>query len=149
MKIFCDTNVLMEYIQQRRLVQEVEKVLKFAEQNGHQLYISFGSFYTITYLVERYLKMENLDKNSRIEKLRMILNGVLDLFQFALPSPIAMEKGVNDQLFSDLEDSYQAHSALEQGCDMILTIDLKHFCKLIDCGTIEVVDPQLFIEKYL
>ena len=149
MKIFCDTNILMEYIQQRKLVQEVEQVLSFAEKNGHLLYISFGSFYTITYLVERYLKDENLDKEARIEKLRTIMNGVLDLFQFALPSPQAMADGVNDKLFSDLEDSYQAHSAIEQGCDMILTIDVKHFSKLSESGAVEVVDPQTFIEKYL
>lgn len=38
MKIFCDTNILMEYIQQRKLVQEVEQVLSFAEKNGHLFY---------------------------------------------------------------------------------------------------------------
>jgi len=149
MKIFCDTNILLEYIQQRRLVQQVEQVLSFAEKNGHVLYISFGSFYTITYLVERYLKEEDLDKEARLEKLRMILNGVLDLFQFAIPSPISMADGVNDKLFSDLEDSYQAHSAIEQGCDIILTIDVKHFGKLSESRVIEVIDPQAFIDKFL
>lgn len=148
MKIFCDTNILLEYIQQRKLVQEVEQVLSYAEKNNHLLYISYGSFYTVTYLVERYLKDEKLDKEARIEKLRMIMNGVLDLFQFAVPSPIAMADGVNDQLFNDLEDSYQAHSAIEEGCDMILTIDVKHFGKISESGVIEVVDPQTFIEKY-
>lgn len=149
MKIFCDTNILLEYIQQRRFAQQVEQVLSFAEKDGHLLYISFGSFYTITYLVERYLKDEGLDKEARLEKLRMILNGILDLFQFAIPSSISMADGVNDKLFSDLEDSYQAHSAIEQGCDMILTIDLKHFSKFNENGAIEVIDPQTFIDKFL
>ena len=149
MKIFCDTNILLEFIQQRKLVQQVEQVLSFAEKNDHLLYISFGSFYTITYLVERYLKDESLSKESRIEKLRIILNGVLDLFQFAVPSSIAMAEGVNDQLFSDLEDSYQAHTAIEQGCDIILTIDVRHFSKFSESGAIDVMDPQAFIEKYM
>ena len=149
MKIFCDTNILLEFIQQRKLVQQVEQVLSFAEKNDHLLYISFGSFYTITYLVERYLKDENLSKEGRIEKLRIILNGVLDLFQFAVPSSFAMAEGVNDLLFSDLEDSYQAHTAIEQGCDLILTIDLRHFSKLSESGAIDVMDPQTFIEKYM
>ena len=149
MRIFCDTNILMEFIQQRRFVQQVEQVLSYAEKNGHLLYISLGSFHTITYLVERYLKEEDLDKDTRIEKLRTILNGVLDLFRFAIPSPIAIAEGVNDKLFYDLEDSYQAHSAIEQGCDMILTIDVKHFSKLSGNGIIEVIDPQAFIDKYM
>ena len=35
MKIFCDTNILLEFIQQRKLVQQVEQVLSFAEKwNG-------------------------------------------------------------------------------------------------------------------
>lgn len=83
MKVFCDTNILLEYIQQRREAQEVEQVLEYAEQNGHSLYISYGSFYTLTYLVEKYLKLESLEKESRVSKLREILNSVLDLFQFA------------------------------------------------------------------
>lgn len=149
MKIFCDTNIVLEYIQQRKFVQQVEQVLSFAEKNGHVLYISFGSFYTITYLVEHYLKEENLDKEARIEKLRMILNGVLDLFQFTIPSSITMEEAVNDMLFCDLEDSYQAHSAIEEGCDMILTIDVKHFSKLDENGAIEVMNPHAFLDKYL
>jgi len=90
-----------------------------------------------------------LDKDTRIKKLRTILNGVLDLFRFAIPSPIAIAEGVNDKLFCDLEDSYQAHSAIEQGCDMILTIDVKHFSKLSGNGIIEVIDPQTFIDKYI
>ena len=36
MKIFCDTNVLMEYIQQRKLVQEVVDPLAFIEKYGSQ-----------------------------------------------------------------------------------------------------------------
>ena len=61
---------------------------------------------------------------------------------------IAMVDGVNDKLFSDLEDSYQAHIAMEQGCDILLTIDIKHFGKFGESGAIVVADPQAFIEKY-
>ena len=77
MRIFCDTNILMEFIQQRRFVQQVEQVLSYAEKNGHLLYISLGSFYTITYLVERYLKEEDLDKDTRIEILRTVIKLIL------------------------------------------------------------------------
>lgn len=43
--------------------------------------ISEGSFYTITYLTERYLKRDqDLSKEERIEKLRCILDSVLSMF---------------------------------------------------------------------
>ena len=54
MKIFCDTNIIMEYLQQRSQCETVEKLLVYAFKEKHSLYISFGSFYAITYLVERY-----------------------------------------------------------------------------------------------
>ena len=97
MKIFCDTNILMEYIQQRKLVQEVEQVLSFAEKNGHLLYISFGSFYTITYLVERYLKDETLDKEARVEKLRTILT--IDVKHFGKLSESGAIEVIDPQAF--------------------------------------------------
>ncbi|MBQ9232274.1 MAG: PIN domain-containing protein [Prevotella sp.] len=148
MKIFCDTNVLLEYIQQRKHVREVEQVLEFAVANNHELYISFGSFYTLTYLIERYLKEENLEKNVRLEKLRTILNGILDLFQFAVQDPQSIVDGVNDKLFSDLEDSYQAHTAISESCDLILTINVKHFRLIMEKGPIEVLSPQDFIQTF-
>ena len=149
MKIFCDTNILMEFIQQRKLALEVERVLSFAESNAHQLYISVGSFFTTTYLVECYLKQEQLPKEIRLERLKSIMNGILDLFLFAQLSGETLSDGVNDQLFSDLEDSYQAHAAMAEGCDAILTIDIKHFKNLADSGSMEILNPQGFIERYL
>ena len=148
MKIFCDTNILLEYFQQREKVHEVERVLKYAEENGHLLFISIGSFYTITYLIERYLKEEKLEKEERIEKLRRILRGIFDLFQFTLQSPASIEDGVNDGFFSDLEDSYQAHAALEEGCDVLVTINTKHFSMFSENNTLEILDPQGFIDKF-
>ena len=57
MIIFCDTNIVLEYLQQRQYASQVEQILHNALQNGDQLFISIGSFYTITYLTERYLKV--------------------------------------------------------------------------------------------
>ncbi len=56
MKIFCDTNIVLEFLQQRTFAEQVKTILINALKNGDELFISFGSFYTITYLTERYLK---------------------------------------------------------------------------------------------
>ena len=106
MKIFCDTNIIMEYLQKRPQCELVEKVILYALEEKHNMYISFGSFYTITYLVERYLKEESLPKQERLEKLRTVLNGVVDMFGFAFQTSACFKTGVNDSTFDDLEDSY-------------------------------------------
>ena len=149
MKIFCDTNILMEYIQQRNEVQHVEQVLRYAEQEKHTLYISLGSFYTLTYLIEKYIKLEQLKKEERIDKLREILNGILDLFHFTFQTSDAIKDGVNDETFTDLEDSYQAHAAESEGCDVILTIDTNHFKEYKNNNGISVVSPLEFINNYI
>jgi len=73
----------------------------------------------------------------------------LDLFQFAIQIPQSIVDGVNDTLFSDLEDSYQAHTAVNESCDMILTINVKHFKLVMEEGVIEVLSPQDFMQRFV
>ncbi|MCR5151644.1 MAG: hypothetical protein K6A98_00640 [Prevotella sp.] len=114
------------------------------------MFLSFGSFYTITYLTEIYLKEDKaLDKTGRIARLRYILNGVLGTFKLAEQHTQSMCDGVNDSLFDDLEDSYQAHVAEEIGCDVLLTINEKHFLRYAADSSLKVLNPLAFIENYL
>ncbi len=150
MTIFCDTNIILEYLQQRAQAEQVGRILSDAIEKGHQLFISIGSFYTITYLTERYLKKDALlSKVDRMEKLRYILNGVLDMFTLVGQSNECMRKGVNDILFEDLEDSYQASVATEMNCEILLTINERHFVSFSQESAINVMSPQAFIDKYI
>ncbi len=149
MRIFCDTNIVLEYLQQRQFSAKVGQILTRSVNNGDQLIISIGSFYTITYLTERYLKSDtSLSKGDRITRLRYILNGVLGMFQLADQYENSISNGVNDALFDDLEDSYQAHVAEDNGCDVLLTIDEKHFAKFKEIAGVKVMTPLSFIENY-
>jgi predicted nucleic-acid-binding protein len=148
MIIFCDTNIVLEYLQQRQYASQVEQILHNALQNGDQLFISIGSFYTITYLTERYLKAEQtLTKEDRLSRLRFILNGVLGTFNLADTLAHSISDGVNDLLFDDLEDSYQAHVSCDLGSDILLTINEKHFDRFN--GSVKVFTPSSYIETYL
>ena len=150
MTIFCDTNIVMEFLQQRTYAPQVGQILSNAIQKGDDLFISFGSFYTITSLTERYLKTDqSLSKDDRIARLRFILNGVLGTFKLADQYAGSISDGVNDLLFDDLEDSYQAHIAKDMGCDILLTINDRHFVHFADNSTIKVYTPQAFVEEYL
>lgn len=149
MRIFCDTNIILEFLQKRTYCELVEIVISYAIESKHKLFISFGSFYTITYLVEKYIKQESLSKQDRLKKLRSILNGVLDTFELAKQTPFCLKNGVNDSIFDDLEDSYQAHIAEDSGCNVILTINEKHFSKFAEKSALEIITPQGFVEKYI
>lgn len=150
MKIFCDTNIIIEFLQERQQAPLVRRILMYAASSRAELCISFGSFYTITYLVEGYLKKDKrLQGESKLIELREILNGILDSFQLIGANDRCFKKGVNDLHFSDLEDSYQAHIAEEFGCDVLLTINRKHFEQFANSSTMPVLTPQDFIDAYL
>lgn len=150
MNIFCDTNIVLEFLQERTCAGEVRRILTSAFHNGDNLFISFGSFYTITYLTEKYLKSDQaLTKEQRLSKLRYILNGVLGTFKLCEQSARSFSKGINDSLFDDLEDSYQAHVAEDFGCDVLLTINDRHFSRFAECSQMKVLTPLSYIETYL
>ena len=149
MTIFCDTNIIMEFLQQRRYSAEVSRILTNALQTDDKLLISVGSFYTITYLTEKYLKADlSLSKKERIDRLREILKSILTSFKFADLSTSSIKDGVNDQAFSDLEDSYQAHVAEDCGCEVLLTINKQHFKYFANSSHIKVLTPVEFIDQY-
>ena len=149
MNIFCDTNIILEFLEKRKFSEQVRQILVHSTSQKDSLFISFGSFYTITYLVERYLKEnEHLGKKERIAQLRYILNGVLDTFKLAGQKSDSIIAAVNDCFFDDLEDSYQAHIAEDMGCDVLLTINDRHFAKFASASTIEVLTPIEFVAKY-
>ena len=150
MTIFCDTNIIMEFLEQRKYAAQVRQILTYSATHAVKLFISVGSFYTITYLTERYLKADkSLDKNNRISQLRYILNGILSTFKLSEHISECITDGVNDTLFDDLEDSYQAHVAETIGCDILLTINENHFAQFAEYSNIEVLTPDAFVTKYI
>ena len=81
--------------------------------------------------------------------MRYILNGILGIFKLADQFTGSIKDGVNDPFFDDLEDSYQAHVAMDMGCDVLLTVNDRHFLPFADHSMIKVFTPMAFIETYL
>ena len=52
MKIFCDTNVITEFLEKRLQVEAVSTILSLP-LDKFELYVSEGGFYTITFLVDK------------------------------------------------------------------------------------------------
>ncbi|MBQ0046670.1 MAG: PIN domain-containing protein [Prevotellaceae bacterium] len=147
MKIFFDTNIILEFLQQRMQADLVEQILELASQRGDELYISVGSFYTITYIIEQHLRRtKSYSPEDRLKKLRNILSGILDEFKIIWHNNETLLAGVTDSAFYDLEDSYQHQAALMAGCKYLLTINDKDFAK-IDTSRITITTPQQFLNN--
>jgi len=146
-RIFCDTNIVTEFIQERSQVELVDRIFEATDINKWPRVLSVGSFYTITYIVERFLKSQGIHNPKLIECQRDILSQLLEVFEIRDLDHSSLKHGVADNDFTDLEDSYQYQCALNANCDVLLTINKKDFTT--QSSSIKVLTPKEFIDEYL
>lgn len=146
MRVFLDTNILIEYFERRAHYLPVSQIFDAIEDGEVEAVMSVGGLYTITYLLTTGLKRQGIHRPEQTEKLRSILNDVMDLVSTAELSSESISQAINDARFSDIEDSYQYHCAMEHQCDALVTINIKDYPESAD---IPVLAPQAFVERYL
>ena len=146
--IFIDTNIFIEYFESRIQFESVRKIFNALEDERHIGFISVGSFYTIAYIVDQGFKRKGLNKSERIDLVRSVLLKVLDLTEVIGANNENLRKGIVDIQFSDLEDSLQYQTALMEGCDIFITLNIKDF-KGAEPNLIRVLTPQQFVEEFL
>lgn len=56
MRIFVDTNIISELLEARSQVDYVDRIFAEAERNQWTRVLSVGSLYTLTFLIERFLR---------------------------------------------------------------------------------------------
>lgn len=148
MRIFCDTNIITEFLEKRLQFEAVSKILLSAV-DSHELYLSEGGFYTITFLVDKQLRRMGIANPERLENERKILLRILDSFHIVSAAKSGLVQGVMDEGFRDLEDSYQYRAALSCKADVLLTINIKDFLSLSESAPIRVMSPQSFVDEYM
>ncbi len=147
MKLFFDTCTLVDYLCNRQNANHVEAIFDTAEKKKWSCYISVGSFYTLTYLIELHLKHGGLvDKTLRTEKLREMLTSILDTFSIADIFANNLSEAVADPKFTDLEDSYQFRAAINAKCDYLITVNIHDF-KDADTTEIKILTPSDFLTE--
>ena len=148
MKVLIDTNIIMEMLEQRTQADLCSKIFDWLDRTGNEGYISIGSFYTITFLSERLLHHQGINRPELTQRLRTILEGVLQEFSIWPASTEELLEGVHDSTFEDLEDSYQYHAAITSGCSVLITINIRDFAK-VDTTTVRVLTPQEFKDSFM
>lgn len=145
MRLFFDTCTIIDFLCGRQNANLVDEILIAAEKNGWECYISVGSFYTLTYLIELHLKRNGYsDKSLRIEKLREMLINILSTFSIADIFSDDLIDSVNNFDFTDLEDSYQYKAAMKAECNYLITININDF-KCADTTNMKIMTPADFL----
>ena len=148
MKVFLDTNIFLEYFEQRRQYQAVSQVLSAIEDGRLKAIVSAGCIYTLAYLIRAELKRQGIHRPEQTLRLRQTLDIVLSMVTVAGVSHKRLVSGNSDLAFNDIEDSFQYQCALQNKCDVLVTINIKDFCNA-DTSAMEILSPEEFISKYL
>ena len=148
MKVFLDTNIFLEYFEQRREYEAVGEILGAIEDRRLKGFVSVGCVYTLAYLIRMELKRQGIVRPEQTERLRSILGVVLRLVTTVGVSHQRLRMGTEDVSFDDLEDSFQYQSALQAKCDALVTINLRDYSGG-DTSKIEILSPAEFVGKYM
>lgn len=141
MKLFLDTNVIVDHALARSTGQPMEAkiIISWAYDNKIPLLISQGSFYTFTYLLRRSGVLG--------EELKIKLRAYLSFLDVANTDKETLLQGLNSS-FRDLEDSYQYMTAVQEKCDYLITSNISDF-KSNKKHKIKPITPLDFVTQIL
>ena len=148
MKVFIDTNVILEYFMQREKYEEAEKLLKELRRRNVQMFMSVGAFYTI-HLILKYLhKEQGLVGEECLQNLRIILKKILQMFDIAEHDKNSLIRGISDTEYKDLEDSCQYQVAQKVDCESLVSFNISDYKESTN-GKVRIYTPQQFIDEVL
>ena len=134
MKALIDTNVLMDFVDDRiEFINAAEKVFTICSDGRTDGYVSAHSLMDICYLVRK--------KKTQQERIEM-LQDLCDIFTVVETTGEAILTAAESMDFSDFEDSVVNQAAVRAGVNYIVTRNQGDF----KAADIPVVSPIEFIE---
>lgn len=122
MKVFLDTNVLIDYVEHRDKRIYAELILSMADQDIISLFASYLSYANMGYILRKRTQDERYRLMREARNLAMVLPCDAEQLDLALNQPV-----------KDYEDMLQYQCALAAGCDVVVTNnkkDFQEFCNL-------------------
>ncbi len=123
MRVFLDTNILMDAVEQRRFTQEAETILSLCLVGHIEAYAATMSFATMSYLLRQKSKEQIHDIFSKLSSVVEVASVTTEQFANAMQfGPVR-----------DFEDLLQYQCAVAAGCDVIVTNnirDYREFCEI-------------------
>ena len=122
MKVFLDTNILIDYVDHREKRIYAELILSMADEGIISLYASYLSYANMGYILRKRAQGERYQLIREARSLATVLP--CDAFQ--------LDEGLMTEV-KDFEDMLQYQCALASGCDVVVTNnkkDFHEFCSL-------------------
>ncbi len=118
MRLFLDTNVVLDLLGERKpFYESIAKIATLADKGQITLVVSALSYSTVNYILMKY---ENREKViGKLQKFKVIS-------EICSLDEVINEKSLNSK-FKDFEDALQYFSALKNGCNIIITRNVKDF----------------------
>jgi len=139
MKLFIDTNVILDWVLAREHAFGIEtkNIIQQAEQDRYKLYMSGGSVYTLAYVIEKSGKKNEELKQTLLKILRMIE---------VIPDATTHYENACFSSFNDLEDAFQYQLALSNlKLNFFITENTKDFLPFSN-EILPVLNPKDFLE---
>ena len=147
MRIFLDTNVILENFLVREDFKTAHNLFHAMQGQRHELFMSVGSFYTMIFLVDKYLrKVVGLIGDDRVKMLRQIMSNILQTVSVAEHDNESLLRGIKNEAFKDVEDGCQYELAMRTGCTLLLTFN-SHDYPSDDTGSVKVMTPAEYLEQ--
>ena len=147
MRIFLDTNVILENFLAREDFKTAHNLFRAMQGQNHELFMSVGSFYTMIFLVDKYLrKVVGLIGDERVKMLRQMMSNILQTVSVAEHDNESLLRGIKNEAFKDVEDGCQYELAMKAGCTLLLTFN-SHDYLSDDIGSLKVMTPAEYLEQ--
>lgn len=117
MKIFLDTNILLDFVTERDGVEEACEILQLGEDGKINLTTSYLTIANTAYVAR---------KGRTQEELYAVLSGLTEMIQVLSMDDTQLKQAI-DQPVSDFEDMLQYVCAMTHNCDAIITRNKKDF----------------------
>jgi predicted nucleic acid-binding protein len=136
MKVFVDTNVLLDVLAKRKpFYSDAARIWSLAERGKIDAQISVISFNNVYYVVRRAANRQTA------EEALLLMRNVFT----AIPLDAKVLSQAIDAGFSDFEDAIQFHSAVFSSAEYLITRDAAHF----PVTALPVLSPAQFLASHV
>ncbi len=135
LKAYIDTNVYMDFLEDRNGSQVAREVMFFLERKGVQIYVNDISIINIHYATRK-----TIDR----EVIKVEIKKILNKHELVSIDKHIIENAF-DSDFKDFEDGVQYFCARRVNADFIITRNINDF----QSSEIKVMTPQDFYNEYI
>lgn len=134
MKIFLDTNIILDFLQERSGFKSAKQIFDLAGNREYcRIYTSFLAIADSAYI---------LRKTFKTDRLKEIFKSFMNFCNVLPMNDMQLYEAVRSGNSPDFEDNLQIMCAEHGGCDLIITNNVSHFRAHTD---IPVLSPDEFI----